>query len=122
MAKIAACRSRWRRVPVRPRAGLALAAATTMAVGVLVNVVAYAPPALANPQCFALDYDFVGYNWTPAGNDVEGVRAPIKMRTDGELCSNSNLDGFTASWIAIEQQNGNGITQIGFDHHWDSTG
>jgi hypothetical protein len=64
----------------------------------------------------------VGWGWTPSNQDVEGVRAPINMRTDGLLCSNIHQDPFAANWIAIVQQNGSGITQIGFVHEPNSQG
>jgi len=83
--------------------------------------VASASP-LDNPSCDAVNYSWVGANWTTSDNQVYGVRAPVFMRQDGELCTNSEDDDFESPWISVEQEKGEGITQIGFDHDWDSMG
>ncbi len=105
-------------------AGMAVATVVTVA---LLSPAAYARPASAaapaNPACSAQDkYDFVGWKWAPSNNDVVGVRAPINMRTDGLLCSDAGHDAFAANWIAIVSQKTGGITQIGFDHDYNSQG
>ncbi|MGH3496728.1 MAG: hypothetical protein ACRDP1_04605 [Nocardioidaceae bacterium] len=46
----------------------------------------------------------------------------MEIRIDGALCTPASDDPFAASWIAIQQRSGTGITQIGFDHHYSSDG
>jgi hypothetical protein len=104
-----------------PRGRAALAAAVALVAGIVVNLVAYAPPALANPACQTYRPNFASWTWTPSSNDVAGVRAPILIRTDGELCSGGNQTFITA-WIGIQDQHSNGITQIGYDRHFNSSG
>ncbi|HEY7146098.1 MAG TPA: hypothetical protein VH637_17810 [Streptosporangiaceae bacterium] len=95
------------------------------AAAALVSVVLPAPAAVAqpgNPPCPAVDYDFSGGNWEPSNGVVAGVRAPIKIRKDGLLCSNTQHDSFVAIWIGIGQMHGDHLAQIGFDHHYNKDG
>jgi hypothetical protein len=73
-------------------------------------------------SCDSGGYSFDYWIWAPSTNDVEGVRAPIELRTNGELCQPTSDEAFASPWIAIEQGNGQGITQIGFDHEFSSSG
>jgi hypothetical protein len=133
MTKIVRSHQRVRNGPRTRHA--ALFATTALLAGALVNVTAYAPLALANTACGHDQpikpnprtgdpgtYNFVGWTWTPAGNDVEGVRAPILIRLDGSLCANTTHTAFATAWIAIQDQNSQGITQIGYDRHFNSDG
>jgi hypothetical protein len=63
--------------------------------------------------------DFVKSHWTPNDDDVNGIRAPIKVRRDGRVCTGGPELGFAAAWISIEDQGGTGITQIGWIHIYD---
>jgi len=94
-------------------------------------MLAYAPAVQAvpaDPSCTSsYTYDFVFWTWTPSGDDANGIRAPIKLRRDGELCTNTSNYAFNASWIGIYQQpgTGNNLAQIGVEHdfangvgHW----
>jgi hypothetical protein len=59
--------------------------------------------------------DFVFQDWTRSLNDVQGIRAPIDLRTNGVVCS---PNGTSSSWIGI--QDGSHLTQIGFLHYYDT--
>jgi hypothetical protein len=80
-----------------------------------------------NPGCdVAFGNVQMGAYWQPSNGDVGGIRAPINLRRDWELCTDSNDDDFMAVWIAIEQGtfNGNatGITQAGWIHERNGNG
>jgi hypothetical protein len=72
--------------------------------------------ATATSSCPSVSYNAPFWLWVKSANDVYGVRAPVEMRTDGGLCvpGSGSEDSFAAAWIGIQQQVGNGITQIGF--------
>jgi hypothetical protein len=72
-------------------------------------------PDCPSPQA----YDFIKSHWTPSDNNVTGIRAPLKVRLDGLVCKDTTYPGFAAAWIAIENQDSNGITQIGWIHFYD---
>jgi hypothetical protein len=92
----------------------------------LIGVMANMPAARAetdNPPCnVGLGNVQEGGYWAPANGDAEGIRAPINLRKDGELCTTAMSDDFASDWIALTQNTGAGITQIGWDHHWNSGG
>jgi hypothetical protein len=96
--------------------------AILVTMGVMVYVPAASAAVLSNPSCDSETYSDVGASWTTSDDQVYGVRAPILMRQDGLLCTNSEDDDFESPWIAVEQIVGAGITQIGFDHDWNSMG
>lgn len=91
----------------------------------IMAMIAHTPVALAvvfNPQCDGASNVQTGGLWQPSNGDAEGIGAPILLRQDGNLCVNSGLDDFESPWIALEQVQGSGITQIGFDHDWNAQG
>lgn len=90
------------------------------AMGIFVGV----PTAVAATCPSSPNHDFVSESWSNGGTfaNIDGVRAPIKKRTDGTVCSGGTETSFSASWIAIQTSNGTAITQIGFIHQAISGG
>jgi hypothetical protein len=96
-------------------------AASALAVGLQLAPTALAVP--NNPTCpSTYKSDGVGYGWEPTNNIVNGIRAPIKNRTDGLLCTPASVGAFSATWIAIQDNNSANLVQIGFDHDFNSNG
>jgi hypothetical protein len=84
---------------------------------VLCSPVALARPAgPANPDCGSENYAQNGAYWGPSNGFVGGIRSPINLRTDGELCTSSN--DFAADWIGIVEVGGPDIAQIGLTKLW----
>jgi len=58
--------------------------------------------------------------WTVPPNDwASGVRAPIKLKTDGQLCIGGDIGQATANWVGIEDQAGTKLVQDGWAHDKD---
>jgi hypothetical protein len=83
----------------------------------LVSFVGSTPAALAF-NCSTNVRTWAAFHWTRTAWDVDGVRAPVEMRTDGGLCDNDVgwQKNFSATWIAIEENAGSGINQAGILH------
>jgi len=103
-------------------------AVTAMAIGAVVGTVVgpagAASAAPANPTCNSNSGStWDGWQWIPgSSNHLYGVRAPVKLRTDGLLCTNSKNNSTSSVWIAIQATNGSGFVQIGFIHKFNSSG
>jgi hypothetical protein len=98
-------------------------AAMMVAAGLLVSQLVGLRPALAvNPPCPSFRTSAPFWLWTRSDVAVFGIRAPVQMRTNGLLCLPVSDLPFAAAWIGIQQEVGNGITQIGFVHHYNSSG
>lgn len=85
---------------------------------------AMAKPAIpADPQCPSENDVQVWGQWAPTNGIVNGIRAPVELRTDGLLCLNE--PGFlpaVTEYIGIENSAATRIAQIGFQHHFTSGG
>lgn len=103
---------------------LASALAASALIGTAMQALASAPPP-PNPSCNGNSgSSFAGFDWVPGGsNHLYGVRAPVKRRVDGLLCTNSADNSTSSVWIAIQAvSGGTKIVQIGFIHQYDSSG
>ncbi len=98
-----------------------LAASLTVS---LASAIFYSPGAVAvparpaNPGCGSLNYVQDGAYWDPSNGFVGGIRSPITLRTDGELCTSS--DDYAADWIGIIDVGGSDVAQIGLSKIWVS--
>jgi hypothetical protein len=89
----------------------------------LLDLLAGISPALAaNPACPSLYYNAPFWTWARSTNDVYGVRAPVNLVNDAQLCGTLSQDPFAAAWIALQDQSSNGITQIGFERDYNLQG
>src|SRR5215472_6173636 len=99
-----------------------LIAPVTAALALLVATFTYSPVAVAlvdalphNSGCnVGLGNAQEGGWWQQSNGGVGGIRAPINLRRDGLLCTDTNSDDFASAWISIQQGvwngNGTGIT------------
>jgi len=112
---------------------LKLPAIRLLLVGALAASALIGPPSAAlaatppppNPSCNSnIGSSWTGFDWIPGGsNHLYGVRAPVKRRVDGLLCTDSGHDSTSSVWIAIQAvSGGSNIVQIGFIHKYDSQG
>src|SRR5215471_1845478 len=82
-----------------------------------------APASARIPTCPARAlHDWTGGTWEPGDHDVFGVRAPVEARKDGQVCANApREEGHADAWIAITNNNSNGITQAGIIHVYNQS-
>ncbi|HWB66188.1 MAG TPA: hypothetical protein VG708_05105 [Mycobacteriales bacterium] len=79
------------------------------------------PSAFAVPSCpGSFQYDYVANDWTPSSNP-QGIRSPIVLVTDTTPCNSGSIvtTGIAAGYIAIDNDAGTKISQIGFYSYWD---
>lgn len=95
-----------------------------LAAGAIISPSRSAPAALANPACNANgNSSWAGFYWQPGGTDhLYGVRAPVKLRTDGLLRADSSNDATSSAWLMIQTVSGSQFVQIGFIHRFNSNG
>lgn len=98
-----------------------VASAISLAAGFLIVCLAPIAPARALAASCPTAVEQDGYYWAPSDHDVTGIRAPILLRTDTLLCSDTGSAGsLNTTWIAI--QDAPDIAQIGVIRHYTADG
>jgi hypothetical protein len=75
-------------------------------------------PAGAIPACPAsTTSDFIGrQHYDSSDGIVAGIRAPILLRKNSNLCSPDADQSFVSPWIGIQSETNSSLGQIGWDH------
>jgi len=119
-----------RRAPCLRRALRALLPSVLL----VASVALCGPPALAgssvvkpaDPTCpsGSVQDTQVISEWRPSNGIVDGIRAPVELRTDGLLCTDYSpyIVPVLYDWIGIESSNNTEIAQIGWEHTFGSDG
>jgi len=100
-------------------------AVIALSAGAVVAPAGVASAVPADPGCNSNGGStWAGWDWVPgSSNHLYGIRAPVKRRTDGLLCTNASHDSTSSVWIAIQAASGgSNIVQIGFIHKFNSSG
>lgn len=77
--------------------------AIALAVGAMLGSAGIASAAPVDPGCNSNGTStWAGFDWVPnSSNHLYGVRAPVKLRSDGLLCTDSVHDSTSSVWIMI---------------------
>ncbi len=95
------------------QAGVAGAVSAVPATGPTATSGMAADPACNNNGTSSWD----GWGWIPdSSNHLYGIRAPVKRRVDGLLCTDTGNDSTSSVWIAIQSTVAEHFVQIGFIH------
>lgn len=98
--------------------------AIALTVGAMLGSAGIASAAPVDPGCNSNGTStWAGFDWVPnSSNHLYGVRAPVKLRSDGLLCTDSVHDSTSSVWIMIQSTVVQHFVQIGFIHKFNSNG